>query len=200
MPGTHPPIFWLGTSRGISHPILLRTFGYSRPKLVALRSLSLKPIPFGYKTPPIRFSQAGGGQSAHKARPPQPWTRVDATAPMNDPTTLFIIRLYQVRWSFEQHIWYHSYQCRKRSEIARLFIDCFELLGDFAADRYCGKPTFYTKLNISCLKPSHLQPLHRWYVIDRFSRPWGALVPLKRVRDSEWLVCALKSYHAPWGK
>jgi len=37
--------------------------------LVAVRSLSLKPISFGYKTPPIRFSQAGG-QSAHKARPP----------------------------------------------------------------------------------------------------------------------------------
>ena len=50
-------------------PILLRTFGYSRPILVALRSLSFKPISFGYKTPPIRFSQAGG-QSAHKARPP----------------------------------------------------------------------------------------------------------------------------------
>jgi len=41
-------------------PILLRTFGYSRPILVALRSLSLKPISFGYKAPPIRFSQAGG--------------------------------------------------------------------------------------------------------------------------------------------
>ena len=50
-------------------PILLRTFGYSRPILVALRSLSLKPISFGYKTPQIRFSQAGG-QSAHKACPP----------------------------------------------------------------------------------------------------------------------------------
>jgi len=37
--------------------------------LVAVRSLSLKPISFGYETPPIRFSQAGG-QSAHKARPP----------------------------------------------------------------------------------------------------------------------------------
>ena len=37
-------------------PILLRTFGYSRPILVALRSLSLKPFSFGYKTPPIRFS------------------------------------------------------------------------------------------------------------------------------------------------
>ena len=32
--------------------------------------------------PPIRFSQAGG-QSAHKARPPQPRTRVDATAAYN---------------------------------------------------------------------------------------------------------------------
>ena len=50
-------------------PILLRTFGYSRPILVAVRSLSLKPISFCYKTPPIRSSQAGG-QSAHKARPP----------------------------------------------------------------------------------------------------------------------------------
>ena len=71
MPGTHPPpIFWLGgTSTGISPPILLRTFGYSRPIFVALRSLSLKPFSFGYKTPPIRFNQAGG-QSAHKARPP----------------------------------------------------------------------------------------------------------------------------------
>ena len=37
--------------------------------MVALRSLSLKPISLAYKTPPIRFSQAGG-QSAHKARPP----------------------------------------------------------------------------------------------------------------------------------
>ena len=47
--------------------LYLFTFGYSRPILVALRSLSLKPISFGCKTPPIRFSQAGG-QSAHKAR------------------------------------------------------------------------------------------------------------------------------------
>jgi len=68
--GHIPPIFWLGgTSTGISPPILLRTFGYSRPILVALRSLSLKPFSFGCKTPAIRFSQAGG-QSAHKARPP----------------------------------------------------------------------------------------------------------------------------------
>ena len=64
MPGT-PPIFWLGGRQREYPP----TFGYSRPILVALRSLSLKPIPFGYKTPPIRFSQAGG-QSVHKARPP----------------------------------------------------------------------------------------------------------------------------------
>jgi len=66
---TSPNILVGGTSTGISRPILLRTFGYSRPILVALRSLSLKPFSFSYKTPPIRFSQAGG-QSAHKARPP----------------------------------------------------------------------------------------------------------------------------------
>ena len=70
MPGTHPPnFFWLGDVNGNIPPILLRTFGYSRTILVALRSLSLKPISFGYKTPQIRFSQAGG-QSAHKARLP----------------------------------------------------------------------------------------------------------------------------------
>jgi len=34
---TSPPIFWLaGTSMGISPPLLLRTFGYSRPILVVL--------------------------------------------------------------------------------------------------------------------------------------------------------------------
>ena len=73
MPGTHPPNIsgWGGRQREYPPPILLRTFGYSRSILVALRSLSLKPISFGYKTPPIRYSQAGG-QSAHKARPPQP--------------------------------------------------------------------------------------------------------------------------------
>jgi len=71
MPGTHPPNILVGGGdvNGNIPPILVRTFRYSRPILVALRSLSLKPIPFGYKTPPIRFSQAGG-QSAHKARPP----------------------------------------------------------------------------------------------------------------------------------
>ena len=70
MPGTHPSqYFGWGDVNGNIPPILLRTFGYSRPLLVALRSLSLNPISFGYKTPPIRFSQAGG-QSAHEARPP----------------------------------------------------------------------------------------------------------------------------------
>ena len=72
MPGTHPPNFLVGGGRQREYPpILLRTFGYSRTILDALRSLSLKPISFGYKTPQIRFSQAGG-QSAHKARPHQP--------------------------------------------------------------------------------------------------------------------------------
>jgi len=70
LPGTHPPNILVGGDvNGNIPPILLHTFGYSRPLLVALRSLSLKPISFGYKTPPIRFSQAGG-QSAHEARPP----------------------------------------------------------------------------------------------------------------------------------
>jgi len=71
MPGTHPPpnILVGGRQREYPPSILLRTYGYSRPLLVALRSVSLKPISFGYKTPPIRFSQAGG-QTAHKARPP----------------------------------------------------------------------------------------------------------------------------------
>jgi len=60
-------ILFGGDVNGNIPPILLRTFGYSRPILVALRSLSLKPISFGYKTPPIRFSQAGGQGSS-----PQP--------------------------------------------------------------------------------------------------------------------------------
>ena len=66
---TSPIFFGWGDVNGNIPPILLRTFGYSRTILVALRSFSLKPISFGYKTPQIRFSQAGG-QSAHKARPP----------------------------------------------------------------------------------------------------------------------------------
>ena len=66
---TSPNIFVGGGRQREYLPILLRTFGCSRPILVALRSLSLKPISLGYKTPLIRFSQAGG-QSAHKARPP----------------------------------------------------------------------------------------------------------------------------------
>ena len=49
-----PQYFAWGDVNGNIPPILLRTFGYSRPILVALRSLSLKPISFGYKTPPIR--------------------------------------------------------------------------------------------------------------------------------------------------
>ena len=67
--GHIPQYFGWGDVNGNIPLILLRTFGYSRPILVALRSLSLKPFSFGYKMPPIRFSQAGG-QSAHKARPP----------------------------------------------------------------------------------------------------------------------------------
>ena len=66
---TSPQFFGWGDVNGNIPPILLRTFGYSRTILIALRSLSFKPISFGYKTPQIRFSQAGG-QSAHKARPP----------------------------------------------------------------------------------------------------------------------------------
>ena len=65
---TSPHFLVGGDVNGNIPPILLRTFGYSRTILVALRSFSLKPISFGYKTPPIRFSQAGG-QSSHKARP-----------------------------------------------------------------------------------------------------------------------------------
>jgi len=50
---TSPPKFWLvGTSMGISPPIFLRTFGYSRPALVAL--CSLKRICFGHKMPHCR--------------------------------------------------------------------------------------------------------------------------------------------------
>jgi len=58
--GHIPQYFGWGDVNKNIPPILLRTFGYSRPILVALRSLSLKPISFGYKTPLIRFSQAGG--------------------------------------------------------------------------------------------------------------------------------------------
>ena len=66
---TSPNILVREDVNGIIPPILLHTFGYCRPILVALCSFSLKPISFGYKTPPIRFSQAGR-QSAHEARPP----------------------------------------------------------------------------------------------------------------------------------
>jgi len=69
--GHIPPQYfgWGGDVNGNIPPILLRTFGYSIPILVALRSLSLKPISFGYKTPPVRFSQADGSQGSS---PPQP--------------------------------------------------------------------------------------------------------------------------------
>ena len=52
--GHIPQYFGWGDVNGNIPQILLRTFGYSRPILVALRSLSLKPISFGYKTPLIR--------------------------------------------------------------------------------------------------------------------------------------------------
>jgi len=58
--GDTPPNILVGGRQREYPPLLLRTFGYSRPILVALRSLSLKPISFAYKTPPVRFSQAGG--------------------------------------------------------------------------------------------------------------------------------------------
>jgi len=78
MPGTHPQYFGRGDVNGHIPTTLLHTFGYSRPILVALRSLSLKPISFGYKTPPIRFSPLP--HPPHSVvSPPQPWTRVDAT-------------------------------------------------------------------------------------------------------------------------
>jgi len=41
---TSPQYFGWGDVNGNIPPILLRTFGYSRPILVALRSLSLNPI------------------------------------------------------------------------------------------------------------------------------------------------------------
>jgi len=73
------PIFWLGDINGNIPPIFLRTFGYSRPILVAVRSLSLKPFSFGYKTPPIRFSTLPH-PTPFDGSSPQPLTRVDATA------------------------------------------------------------------------------------------------------------------------
>ena len=56
MPGTHSPNILVGGRQREYPPILLRTFVYSRPTLVDLRSLSHKPFLFGYKTPPVRFS------------------------------------------------------------------------------------------------------------------------------------------------
>ena len=51
MPGTHPPIFWLGERQRQYPPILLRTFGYSRPILVA------QTLP----TEPPKDAKCGGG-------------------------------------------------------------------------------------------------------------------------------------------
>ena len=79
--GHIPQYFGWGDVNGNIPPILLRTFGYSRSILVALRSLSLKPFSFGYKTQPIRFSPLPHPRHS-VVRPPQPRTRVDATAYM----------------------------------------------------------------------------------------------------------------------
>ena len=63
--GHIPQYFGWGDVNGNISPNIITYFRkYSRPILVALRSLSLKPISFGYKTPPIRFSQAGGQGSS----------------------------------------------------------------------------------------------------------------------------------------
>jgi len=69
--GDTSPIFWLGDVNGNIPPILLRTFGYSRPIVVALRSLSLKPV-WGGVFPSPYLTPFGGSS-------PQSWTRVDAT-------------------------------------------------------------------------------------------------------------------------
>jgi len=65
--GHIPQYFGWGTSTGISPNII--TYFRIQQTNIGCPPLSLKPISVGYKTPPIRFSQAGG-QSAHKARPP----------------------------------------------------------------------------------------------------------------------------------
>ena len=61
---TSPNILVGGRRQREYPPILLRTFGYSRPILVALRSLSLKPISFGYNTGvPLPHTTAFAGSS-----------------------------------------------------------------------------------------------------------------------------------------
>ena len=69
MPGTHPPIFWLGGRQREYPPPNIITYFRIQQNNTGCPPFGLKPISFGYKTPQIRFSQAGG-QSAHKARPP----------------------------------------------------------------------------------------------------------------------------------
>jgi len=66
MPGTHPPIFWLGGRQREYPPQYYYVLSdiadqYWLPQADFIRLF--------IKTPPVRFSQAGG-QSAHKARPP----------------------------------------------------------------------------------------------------------------------------------
>jgi len=70
MPGTHPPNILVGDVKGNIPANIITYFRvwqtnigcppFAQPQAVFIRL---------YKTPPIRFSQAGG-QSAHKARPP----------------------------------------------------------------------------------------------------------------------------------
>ena len=71
MPGTHPPIFWLGNVNGNIPPPNYYVLSDIADQywLPSVRSASSRFYSAIIKTPPIRFSQAGG-QSAHEARPP----------------------------------------------------------------------------------------------------------------------------------
>ena len=69
MPGTHPQYFgWEDVNGNTPQYYYVLSDIADRYWLPPVRSASSR-ISFGYKTPPIRFSQAGG-QSAHRARPP----------------------------------------------------------------------------------------------------------------------------------
>jgi len=74
MPGTHPPIFWLGGRQREYPPVLLRTLGYSRPILVALL----------YDA--TNSAQSGRQTVGSQGSSPQPRTRVDATGQVNTRT------------------------------------------------------------------------------------------------------------------